>query len=94
MAKKWQSSPHMSAPHSQCVSFQSVQTNLGRISVDLSLLVCDLRQASDWHRPRHRLARTRRALSTIMERALLHNGQNRFQTSVEFRDALEAAIIR
>lgn len=33
-------------------------------------------------------------LYPIMERALLHNSHNRFQTSAEFRDALEAAIIR
>lgn len=33
-------------------------------------------------------------LYPIMERALLHNNQNRFQTSAEFSAALEAAIIR
>ncbi|MCL2659427.1 MAG: protein kinase [Acidobacteriaceae bacterium] len=33
-------------------------------------------------------------LYPIMERALLHNSQNRFQTSAEFSAALEAAIIR
>lgn len=41
---------------------------------------------TDWHGPVE--------LYPIMERALLHNSQNRFQTSAEFRDALEAAIIR
>lgn len=41
---------------------------------------------TDWHGPA--------VLYPIMERALLHNCQNRFQTSVEFRDALEAAILR
>lgn len=45
-------------------------------------IVCD----TDWHGPVE--------LYPIMERALLHNSQNRFQTSAEFRDALEAAIIR
>lgn len=33
-------------------------------------------------------------LYPIMERALLHNSQNRFQTSAEFSEALEASIIR
>lgn len=33
-------------------------------------------------------------LYPIVERALLHNSQNRFQTSAEFSAALEAAIIR
>jgi serine/threonine-protein kinase len=33
-------------------------------------------------------------LFPIMEKALLHNCQNRFQTSAEFNTALEAAIIR
>jgi serine/threonine-protein kinase len=33
-------------------------------------------------------------LFPIMEKALLHNCQNRFQTSAEFSTALEAAIIR
>jgi hypothetical protein len=32
-------------------------------------------------------------LYPIMERALLHNKHNRFQTSAEFSAALEAAII-
>ncbi|MDP2227809.1 MAG: protein kinase [Moraxellaceae bacterium] len=42
--------------------------------------------ASDWRGPAE--------LYPIMERALLHNNQNRFQTSAEFSAALEAAIIR
>lgn len=33
-------------------------------------------------------------LYPVMERALLHNNQNRYQTSAEFSAALEAAIIR
>ena len=41
---------------------------------------------TDWRGPME--------LFPIMERALLHNCQNRFQTSAEFSDALEAAIIR
>jgi serine/threonine-protein kinase len=41
---------------------------------------------TDWRGPTE--------LFPIMEKALLHNCQNRFQTSVEFSAALEAAIIR
>lgn len=41
---------------------------------------------TDWRGPAE--------LYPIMERALLHNSQNRFQTSAEFSAALEAAIIR
>lgn len=41
---------------------------------------------ADWRGPAE--------LFSIMERALLHNCQNRFQTSAEFSAALEAAIIR
>jgi serine/threonine-protein kinase len=41
---------------------------------------------TDWRGPAE--------LFPIMERALLHNSQNRFQTSAEFSTALEAAIIR
>jgi len=41
---------------------------------------------ADWHGPAE--------LYPIMERALLHNSRNRFQTSAEFSEALEAAIIR
>lgn len=41
---------------------------------------------SDWRGPTE--------LFPIMERALLHNSLSRFQTSAEFSDALEAAIIR
>lgn len=41
---------------------------------------------TDWRGPAE--------LFPIMERALLHNCQNRFQTSAEFSAALEAAIIR
>ena len=41
---------------------------------------------SDWRGPVE--------LYPIMERALLHNSQNRFQTSAEFSAALEATIIR
>lgn len=43
-------------------------------------------RATDWRGPAE--------LFPIMERALLHNSLNRFQTSTEFSDALEAAIIR
>lgn len=41
---------------------------------------------TDWRGPTE--------LFPIMERALLHNSLSRFQTSAEFSDALEAAIIR
>jgi serine/threonine-protein kinase len=41
---------------------------------------------TDWRGPA--------ALYPVMERALLHNNQNRYQTSAEFSAALEAAIIR
>lgn len=41
---------------------------------------------SDWRGPTE--------LFPIMERALLHNVENRFQTSAEFSAALEAAILR
>lgn len=41
---------------------------------------------SDWRGPTE--------LYPIMERALLHNGQNRFQTSAEFSSALEMVIMR
>jgi len=41
---------------------------------------------TDWRGPAE--------LYPIMERALLHSSQNRFQTSAEFSEALEAAIIR
>jgi len=41
---------------------------------------------TDWRGPAE--------LYPIMERALLHNSQSRFQTSAEFSKALEAAIIR
>jgi serine/threonine protein kinase len=41
---------------------------------------------TDWRGPAE--------LYPIMERALLHNSQNRFQTSAEFSAAIEAAIIR
>ncbi len=41
---------------------------------------------TDWRGPAY--------LYPIMERALLHNSQNRFQTSAEFSAALEAAIFR
>jgi serine/threonine protein kinase len=41
---------------------------------------------TDWRGPAE--------LYPIMERALFHNSQNRFQTSAEFSAALEAAIIR
>jgi serine/threonine-protein kinase len=41
---------------------------------------------TDWHGPTE--------LFPIMEKALLHNCQNRFRTSAEFSAALEAAIIR
>ncbi len=41
---------------------------------------------ADWRGPAE--------LYPIMERALLHNSQKRFQTSAEFSAALEAAIIR
>jgi serine/threonine-protein kinase len=41
---------------------------------------------TDWRGPTE--------LFPIMEKALLHNCQNRFQTSAEFSTALEAAIIR
>jgi serine/threonine-protein kinase len=43
-------------------------------------------RGTDWRGPTE--------LFSIMERALLHNSQNRFQTSAEFSAALEAAIIR
>lgn len=41
---------------------------------------------TDWRGPAE--------LYPVMERALLHNNQNRYQTSAEFSAALEAAIIR
>lgn len=41
---------------------------------------------ADWRGPAE--------LYPVMERALLHNNQNRYQTSAEFSAALEAAIIR
>ena len=41
---------------------------------------------SDWRGPVE--------LYPVMEKALLHNNQNRYQTSAEFSAALEAAIIR
>jgi serine/threonine-protein kinase len=41
---------------------------------------------TDWRGPAE--------LYPVMEKALLHNNQNRYQTSAEFSAALEAAIIR
>lgn len=43
-------------------------------------------QAADWRGPAE--------LFPVIERALLHSNNNRFQTSAEFSAALEAAIIR